>query len=61
MIVNPENIGPGPSRNAGINAARGNYLSFVDPDDHVSPDFLEILYKAAVAEDADIAKGSWFS
>ena len=39
IIVNEENIGAGPSRNKGIEAARGEYLSFVDPDDYVSPLF----------------------
>ena len=58
ILVNPRNLGAGPSRNAGIEAARGEYLAFVDPDDHAAPNFLEILYNTAVAEDADIAKGS---
>ena len=44
IIENGKNIGAGPSRNRGIEAARGEYLSFVDPDDHVAPDFLELLY-----------------
>ena len=57
IITNPQNLGPGPSRNAGIEAARGEYLSFVDPDDYVGPDFLELLYRKASEEDLDIVKG----
>ena len=59
VIHNEENLGAGPSRNRGIEAARGDYLSFVDPDDYVSPDFYELLYATAIADGGhDIAKGS---
>ena len=59
ILRNKENLGPGPSRNHGIDAARGDYLSFVDPDDYISPDFYELLYAAAIADGGhDIAKGS---
>ena len=58
ILTNEKNLGQGPSRNAGIEAARGEYLSFVDPDDFVAPDFLELLYQKAHGEDLDIVKGS---
>ena len=58
IITNPENIGHGPSCNRGIEAARGKYLSFVDSDDYLSPDFLELLYIKASGEGLDIAKGT---
>ena len=58
VLKNGVNLGAGPSRNRGIEAARGDYLSFVDPDDYVSPDFYELLYAAATAGGGhDIAKG----
>ena len=57
VIVNPENIGPGPSRNAGIEAARGDYLLFADPDDYLDLSFLEELYREASAKDLAIVKG----
>ena len=41
IIRNEKNSGAGPSRNRGINEAAGKYLSFIDPDDYVFPDFLE--------------------
>ena len=57
IISNAENVGPGISRNAGIEVARGEYLSFVDADDYVSPNFLEVLYTKAKSESLDIVKG----
>ena len=58
ILRNAENLGAGPSRNRGIEAARGDYLSFINPDDWVSPDFYELLYAAATAGGGhDIAKG----
>ena len=57
IITNTENVGAGLSRNAGIEAARGAYLSFVDADDYVDACFLERLYVKAVAGQLDIVKG----
>lgn len=58
IIENEENIGSGPSRNKGIAAAKGEYLSFIDPDDYVAANFYEKLYIKAKAEALDIAKGT---
>ena len=57
IITNAENMGAGASRNAGIEAARGEYLSFVDADDYVDAVFLERLYAKAIAGRLDIVKG----
>ena len=58
IIRNTENLGPGPTRNRGIEAAKGAYLSFIDPDDWISPDFYERLYAKAISGDYDIIKGT---
>ena len=58
VLKNRENMGAGDSRNRGIEAARGEYISFVDPDDYIAPDFLEMLYTEACRESYDIVKGT---
>ena len=55
---NGGNKGPGAARNTGIAAASGEYVAFVDSDDHIEPDFCERLYIAACRENADLAYGS---
>jgi glycosyltransferase involved in cell wall biosynthesis len=43
------------ARNAGISAAQGDYLSFIDADDHFEPDMLKTAYDHCIEADADIA------
>ncbi len=54
-VVHRENGGPSAARNSGINVAEGALLSFVDPDDYVTEDFIEFLYNVMVKNDADIS------
>ena len=44
-IINQQNQGQGYARNAGLEAAAGDYVGFIDSDDYISPDFYEKLYK----------------
>lgn len=53
-IINQKNSGAGYSRNIGINAALGNYLSFIDADDWIDELFLEKVYHLAEVSSADI-------
>lgn len=57
ILYNDYNLGPGPSRNRGIEIARGEYLNFSDPDDYMDDDFFETLYNLAKEKDADVVKG----
>ena len=47
VFIDSENIGPGLSRNKGLNIARGKYIGFVDSDDWVELDMYETLYNEA--------------
>lgn len=54
-VIHQANAGLSAARNAGIEAAHGAWLSFVDSDDFLAPDFLETLHDAAVRAGADCA------
>ncbi|MBO4918734.1 MAG: glycosyltransferase [Erysipelotrichaceae bacterium] len=54
-IVEKENGGLASARNAGLKASSGEYISFIDADDAVAPDFLERLLKALQDNDADFS------
>lgn len=47
------NIGSG--RNAGLDAAKGQWIAFVDDDDWAEPDFLGFLYSLATENAAEVA------
>lgn len=53
-ILTQKNQGQGSARDAGIRAATGKFVICVDPDDTVSPRFLEALYTEADAWGRDL-------
>jgi len=54
VVIHRRNAGPAAARNAGIAAARGHYLGFVDSDDYVQPAMYERLLAAATKWDAQL-------
>lgn len=54
-VIHQENGGLSAARNAGIDAANGAYLTFIDSDDMISETYLKNLYCAIMDGDFDIA------
>lgn len=59
IIDNKTNHGINYSRNVAIQEARGKYLFFLDADDRISPECIEILHKYIVKENVEIVIGSY--
>ena len=61
LLKQPENMGVAAARNTGMDAAEGAYISFVDSDDMLVPNALEILYDISRTLDADVVHtGMWY-
>lgn len=53
-IIVQENQGLSGARNTGLRAAKGKYVYFVDSDDYISLDAMELLYDTAERKNADV-------
>ena len=55
VVLHKENGGLSDARNAGMGAAHGEFISFIDGDDWIEPRFFEILQHELEAQNADVA------
>lgn len=60
IISHEQNRGVASARNTGLNHAAGDYIYFLDADDSIEPDSIELLMKKAVLANADIVGCNWF-
>jgi glycosyltransferase involved in cell wall biosynthesis len=59
IVRPPQNGGIGSARNKIIEEAQGRYLYFLDADDTIASNAIELLHKSAVKYNADIVYGSY--
>lgn len=59
MVIHKENGGLSDARNAGLDAAHGEYIVFVDSDDFIAEDYVETLMQCLKKYDADVAMCSY--
>ena len=54
-VIHKDNGGQGDARNAGLDAALGDYIGFVDSDDWIESDMYDLLYSMCIQNNCDIA------
>lgn len=59
VVVHKKNGGLSDARNAGLDICKGEYISFVDGDDWISLEFIELLIRFIRKENADVATGKF--
>ncbi|MCY3031105.1 MULTISPECIES: glycosyltransferase family 2 protein [Aerococcus] len=57
-LLHQENQGVSVARNFGISQAKGDYIFFLDSDDKIVENSLDVMYRLAQAKDADIVMSS---
>jgi glycosyltransferase involved in cell wall biosynthesis len=56
IITHPTNLGTGAARNSAIDAANGSFLFFMDSDDSITPDCIQLLYDQMLRTPVDFVQ-----
>lgn len=60
-VIHKENGGVSSARNAGLKVAKGDWFLFVDSDDYVADNYIELLLRTAMEQGADIASCKFYN
>lgn len=60
LVQHQENSGLACARKSGLNITGGSYIAFVDADDYVDENYIELLYVAAESNQADLVVCSYY-
>lgn len=59
-VLHQPNAGPAAARNAALDVAQGEYVAFVDSDDVIHRQYLEVLYRCiSTSADVDIVQSPY--
>lgn len=53
-VITQENNGAGAARNNGLKISEGEYIYFMNPDDYVDKNLLELTYSNMISNDSDV-------
>lgn len=58
-VIHKQNGGLGFARNSGLDIATGDYIMFVDSDDYLSLNAIEVMYNRSVRDGSDLVITKW--
>jgi len=55
IVLDIENVGVSKARNLGLSIATGDYIIFIDSDDFISTNMLELMYNSIIANNCNMS------